>query len=64
MVNQPGGILTASGEAVGAKSPSVISENTPCRTKIPNEAHSELFSDGTIDSKRKSQQEEKWIVHR
>lgn len=51
MVNQPDGILTALGEAMGAKNESVISKNTPCRTKIPNEAHSKLFNDGTTDSK-------------
>lgn len=50
-VNQRDGILTALGEAMGAEIESVISENTPCRTKKTNEAHSELFNDGTGDSK-------------
>ncbi|XP_022422817.1 ethanolamine-phosphate phospho-lyase isoform X1 [Delphinapterus leucas] len=51
MVDQLDEILTGLEEAVGAKTESVISENTPCRTKMPEEAHSELLSDGSPDPK-------------
>ncbi|KAK2508403.1 hypothetical protein MC885_002690 [Smutsia gigantea] len=49
MVDQLDGILTVLEEAIGAQNENVISENTPCRTKMPDEAHSELFSDSTPD---------------
>ncbi|XP_038300275.1 ethanolamine-phosphate phospho-lyase isoform X3 [Canis lupus familiaris] len=49
MVDQLDEILTVLEEAIGAKSESVISENTPCRAKMPNEAHSELLGEGASD---------------
>uniref|UniRef100_A0A667G443 Ethanolamine-phosphate phospho-lyase n=1 Tax=Lynx canadensis TaxID=61383 RepID=A0A667G443_LYNCA len=49
MVDQLDEILTVVEEAIGAKSESMTSENTPCRTKMPNEAQSELLSEGTSD---------------
>ncbi|XP_007121645.1 ethanolamine-phosphate phospho-lyase isoform X3 [Physeter macrocephalus] len=51
MVDQLDEILTGLEEAVGAKTESVISEDTPCRTKMPEEAHSEPLSDGSPDPK-------------
>uniref|UniRef100_A0A2K6ELH8 Ethanolamine-phosphate phospho-lyase n=1 Tax=Propithecus coquereli TaxID=379532 RepID=A0A2K6ELH8_PROCO len=40
-------------EALGAKTASVISENTPCKTEVPKEAHLELLS-GDADSRESS----------
>eukprot|EP00069_Balaena_mysticetus_P020945 bmy_13350T0 len=51
MVDQLDEILTGLEEAVGGKTESVISENTPCRTTMPEETHSELLSDGSPDLK-------------
>lgn len=56
MVDRLDGILTVLEEVIGAQNESAISENTPCRTKMPNEAHSELFSDGTPDSRENPSQ--------
>ncbi|XP_047423224.1 ethanolamine-phosphate phospho-lyase isoform X3 [Sciurus carolinensis] len=49
MVDQLDGILTAVEEAMQAETQSVISENTPCRTKMHKDAHVELLSDSTND---------------
>ncbi|CAI9172152.1 unnamed protein product, partial [Rangifer tarandus platyrhynchus] len=38
MVEQLDGILTGLEEAIGAETESVISKNTPCKTKMPKEA--------------------------
>uniref|UniRef100_A0A8D1BTZ5 Ethanolamine-phosphate phospho-lyase n=1 Tax=Sus scrofa TaxID=9823 RepID=A0A8D1BTZ5_PIG len=36
-------------DAFGAKMENVISENSPCRTRMPNEARSEMLRDGAPD---------------
>lgn len=56
MVDRLDGILTVLEEVIGAQNESVISENTPCRTKMANEAHSELLSDSTPDSRENPSQ--------
>ncbi|XP_076998700.1 ethanolamine-phosphate phospho-lyase isoform X3 [Tamandua tetradactyla] len=54
MVGQLDEILSVLEAATGTKAESVVSGNYPCRTKVPNEAHSELLSDGSTDSKENS----------
>ncbi|XP_045393418.1 ethanolamine-phosphate phospho-lyase isoform X2 [Lemur catta] len=54
MVDQLDGILTVLEEALGGKTASVISENTPCKTEVPREAQLELPSGGTADSRESS----------
>lgn len=49
MVDQLDGILTDLEDAFGAKMENVISENSPCRTRMPNEARSEMLRDGAPD---------------
>ncbi|XP_027977119.1 ethanolamine-phosphate phospho-lyase isoform X1 [Eumetopias jubatus] len=49
MVDKLDEILTVLEEAIGVQSESMISENSPCRAKLPNEAHSEQLGDGTSD---------------
>uniref|UniRef100_A0A8D0V874 Ethanolamine-phosphate phospho-lyase n=1 Tax=Sus scrofa TaxID=9823 RepID=A0A8D0V874_PIG len=43
------GILLDLEDAFGAKMENVISENSPCRTRMPNEARSEMLRDGAPD---------------
>lgn len=50
MVDQLDEILTVLEEGIGAQSESVISENAPCRAKMPKEAHSRKWlDDSTLD---------------
>lgn len=57
LVDQLDGILTVLEEAIGANSEGVaISENTPCRTKKPKEAHLELHGEGAPDQKENPSQ--------
>nr|XP_025729508.1 ethanolamine-phosphate phospho-lyase-like isoform X1 [Callorhinus ursinus] len=49
MVDKLDEILTVLEEAIGVQSESMISENSPCRAKLPNEAHSEQLGDSTSD---------------
>ncbi|XP_004411299.1 PREDICTED: ethanolamine-phosphate phospho-lyase isoform X1 [Odobenus rosmarus divergens] len=49
MVDKLDEILTVLEEAIGVQSESMISEDAPCRAKLPNEAHSEQLGDGTLD---------------
>nr|XP_031323848.1 ethanolamine-phosphate phospho-lyase isoform X2 [Camelus dromedarius] len=51
MVDHLDGILTGLEEAIRDKTESVITENTPCRTKMSDEAHLESLSDGILDPK-------------
>ncbi|KAF6371680.1 ethanolamine-phosphate phospho-lyase [Rhinolophus ferrumequinum] len=52
MVDQLDGILTVLEEATGDKTENVISENTPCRTKMPKE----VLSEGAPDQKENPSQ--------
>lgn len=51
MVEQLDGILTGLEEAIGAETESMISKNTPCRTKMPKEAQSEMLRDSGLESR-------------
>ncbi|XP_053779350.1 ethanolamine-phosphate phospho-lyase isoform X3 [Desmodus rotundus] len=57
LVDQLDGILAVLEEAIVAKAESAtVSENTPCRTKMPMEAHLELLGEGAPDQKENPRQ--------
>ncbi|XP_012621687.2 ethanolamine-phosphate phospho-lyase isoform X2 [Microcebus murinus] len=51
LVDQLDRVLTVLEEALGAQTASVISETPPCKTEVPKEAHLQLLSGGTANSR-------------